>query len=334
MTKWRRGIGKVLTDLEGVLETYEGFIQNRKKSEEKQTFDDHLVPSNPPKPKTKSDTRGRWFYLREREMNDLVEELENPDLSDVVRKSLEKTYEETRRNYIKTLNLWVTEMEGGMVSRSNDNWTETSNDQKKFRIKSVKGHPLNSELGKGPDDEMTLKEVFEVWYDGKNPKWNDQLKKNRDTTKYGDKKSVPHFKGPNQLERTKVLPNPHLSKKGLVDEISDLGTGWLYENYHKPFVLEERKVSREKIREVPQEILDHRNKVLEILRDIEDWMEDEFNKTRPNDYHPTEPTPYHKPNRLNISSKEIQSFKDEVGDYEERGWKDIIPRVRKTHRKS
>jgi len=73
---------------------------------------------------------------------------------------------------------------------------------------------------------------------------------------------------------------------------------------------------------------------LDILREIEDYMEDEFNKDRPHDYHPTEPTPYHKPNRLRVDKKEIQSFKDEVGDYEERGWKDIIPRVRKTHRKS
>jgi hypothetical protein len=334
MTKWRRGIGKVLTDLEQVLVTYEGFIQNRKSDDEKQTFDDVLEPNNPPKPKTKSDTRGRWFYLKEREMNELVGELENPELSGVVRKSLEKTYKKIRQDYIKTLNLWVTEMEMGMVSRSNDNWTETSNDQKKFRIKSVVGHPLNSELGKEPNDTMTLKEVFEVWYDGQNPKWNDKLKKNRDTTKYGDKKSVPHFKGEYELKRTKVLPNPHLSKKGLVDEISDLGTGWLYENYHIPFVLEERKVSREKIKEVPEEIIHHRNMVLEILREIEDYMEDEFNKTRPNDYHPTEPTPYHKPNRLRVDKKEIQSFKDEVGEYEERGWRDIIPRVRRTHRKS
>ena len=130
----------------------------------------------------------------------------------------------------------------------------------------------------------------------------------------GDKRSTTaRVEGPNQLERTKVLPNPHLSKKGLVDEISDLGSGWLYENYHIPFVLEERKVSREKIKEVPEEIIHHRNKVLDILREIEDHMEDEFNKERPNDCHPTEPTPYHKPNRLRVVKKEIQSFKDEVG---------------------
>jgi hypothetical protein len=104
-------------------------------------------------------------------------------------------------------------------------------------------------------------------------------------------------------------------------------------------------LNREKFHPVPREIFNHRNKILEILREIEDYMEDEVRrdltdgnldgKRNPKlNYLPDEPTPYHviPKNTQNKGSK--KKFREQVGDYEGRGWTNVLTKERKTPRKN
>jgi hypothetical protein len=344
MSKWRHSLDRVTKNLEDILESYETLIRGRTSPEDKQTYDDELVPVGP-KVTTQgtsvgntNDTDYRPVWRYEQQVRDLMEQLNDPSLSLQDRKYREKDLKSTHKKLQTSRIRFVGKMEVSMVSRSKNNWMGPKRDgewgnskQGSYQRLWVTGHPL----GEGKDKKMSVKTLWEMWYDGKNETYNKTLTKNGDdVSRYGDHRKVPHYVSKVNLERDVEE----------FDLFTDNGSQWLYENFYQPFILHERYLNREKFHQVPKEIFIHRNKVLEVFREIEDFKDREIRrdltggelkgKRKPEyNYLPDEPTPYHVvPKNGSVSG--VKKFKEEVGDYEERGWRNVLPHERKTPRKT
>ena len=345
MSKWRHSLDRVTKNLEDVLESYETLISGRSKKEDKRTYDDELVPVGP-KVTTegtsvgnKNDTDYRPVWRHEQKVRELVGQLKDKSLSVQDRKYREKDLKSTLKKLQTSRIRFVGKMERSMVSCSKKNWKGPKGDgewgnykQGSYQRLWVTGHPL----GEGKDKKMSVKTLWEMWYDGKNETYNKTLTKNGDdVSRYGDRRKVPHYVSKVNLERDVEL--------GTDDILVDMGSQWLYENFYRPFILHQRYLNREKFHSVPKEIIQQRNDLLEILRGIEDYMDREIRrdltggelkgKRKPEyNYLPDQPTPFHVvPKNGSVSG--VKKFKEEVGDYEDRGWKNVLPHERKTPRK-
>jgi hypothetical protein len=372
MSKWREPTRRVLEKLEDILGTYESFICGRASaSNARHTFDDELVPWTEPKKRRGSSPDYAAVYEAQHHVRELLTALDQPELSEIVKETLEKDLRSSLKKLQRARMRFIGKMEASMVSCSKNNWTEDPTDRKNSRTMAVKNHPLKED----PEEEMTVKELWEIWYDGRNSKYNKILAEHGDDvsrypctdleripakaasddqiellrifdfarTRSVNQKAQSAPRGPykGKLKLEQQVDIPGLEK---YDIVLDSGSQWLYENYYRPFILQESESRIHKLHPVPPEIVRHRNMVLEILREIEDYMDKEIRRdltnqesgerTRKNAYLPDTPTPYHmiSKNLTPPSAQDRDQLKQRLGfDYEKRGWRDIdAARQRKT----
>ncbi len=174
-----------------------------------------------------------------------------------------------------------------------------------------------------------VRKVFEQWYDGANEKYNKKLRENGDDP---DRYPTPHRLSDRELCFADEFGEFTNELEGRVK--------WLRENFYKPFMLVERRRNTQKVLDPPARVLEHRQKVLGILREIEDYMDAEMardltengsRERKPKlNYLPDQPTPYHLSHgRKEISPAELATYNRETG-FEDRGWRNVTPRERKT----
>lgn len=306
MAKWRRGLDKVLTDLESILQTYESFICGNLPEEDKNTFADELIPLLEEKPRRTNDPS----YVKIFEIDKRVIELEN-ELTTLpqclAREVLQQEIAREKKQLQQHRMRFVGECERSMVAKSQP---------------AQKG-------GRAWEGHEDVRRVFELWYDGSNEKHNRKLRENGDD--------------PGRYPTANRLSDRELC---FADEFGDFANElegrvkWLRENYYKPFMLRDRAMERQKTMDPPKAVIQHRQRVLEILREIEDYMDAEMardltdgtsreRKTKLN-YLPDQPTPYHLSHgRKEISAAELAAYNRQTG-FEDRGWRSVTPRERKT----